>query len=611
MKPFLAPLITLVLCLSCSTGILSQSKAIDSLKKVLANKTFDNKKSISSTLRTLGVAYFEIGEFTQALSYYEKALKISKETNDEASTSRCLMNIGNVHLSNGNYPVAIDYLNQSLKISERINDTLMISFSLNNLGLIYRNLENFEKAISFSEKALEIQKNIGNKKGMAETLNSLGLLYIKIKDYEKAKKTLKEALTISQNINSEYIEGFTLNNIGYVYLNLKDYDKSLEYYIKAKKINLDINGKRALTVSYYGLAKALTHKKEFNKALPIALKSLQFSQELNMLGFEKDIQELLSIIYQNTGNYKEALTSYKQYRTLNDSLFNKKNTEKIAQLEAEYKYQQALDSASIRELKLTEQVSATSRDLAKSKQNYLWAIIGVLLISIILGSTIFFQKFKTIKAKNYTIATEQKLLRSQMTPHFIFNSLSVLQGMILNKEEKKSVSYLSKFSKLMRITLENSRDKLVLLSQELLAIENYLSLQNLENDAYQSKITVDDSIDSDKYLVPPMLMQPFVENAVEHAFNNEQSIKTIDIHLNYSNKNLICTITDNGIGINAQKGIKNANKTSLSTAITSERLKILSKDLKVNGWVTIEDRHKYNAQGTLVTLVIPYKLVET
>ncbi|MBC3759299.1 tetratricopeptide repeat protein [Hyunsoonleella sp. SJ7] len=576
----------------------------------MSNQLKNNTKEDPSTLRTLGVAYFEIGDFTEALSYYDKALKINRETDNKSITARCLLNIGNVHLSNGNYPVAIDYHNRSLKISESISDTLMISFSLNNLGLIYRNLEDYEKAITFSEKALEIQKKIGNKKGVAETLNSLGLLYIQIKDHEKAKTTLKEALAISQDINSKYIEGFTLNNIGYAYLNSKNYEKSLEYYKKAKKTNLDINGKRALTVSYYGLAKALTQKREFQKALPNALKSLQFSQDLNMSGFEKDIQELLSTIYQNIGNYKEALSSHQHYKRLNDSIFNKKNIEKIAQIESEYKYQKALDSASIRELKLTEQVTATSRDLAKSQQNYLWAIIGVLLVSIILGSTAFFQKFKSIKVKNQTIATEQKLLRSQMTPHFIFNSLSVLQGMILNKEEKKSVSYLSKFSKLMRITLENSRDKLVLLSQELLAVDNYLSLQNLENEAYQFSISVDDNIDSKVFLVPPMLIQPFVENAIAHAFKIEQEIKTIAIHLNYSNKNLICTITDNGIGVNTKKEIKSGDKTSLATAITSERVKLLSKDLKVKGWVTIEDRRKYDAQGTLVTLVIPHKIIE-
>jgi sensor histidine kinase YesM len=248
---------------------------------------------------------------------------------------------------------------------------------------------------------------------------------------------------------------------------------------------------------------------------------------------------------------------------------------------------------------------ATSKDLEISKRNYLWAIIGFLLVSILSGSVIFIQKLRNAKSATQNVIIEQKLLRSQMTPHFIFNSLSVLQGMILNKEEKKSVSYLSKFSKLLRIILENSRDKTVSLSEELTAIENYLSLQNLEDKTYTYTIDVETTIDTSSFNIPPMLIQPFVENAVEHAFINEENRK-IDIHLSYANKNLICTIIDNGIGVSTQKESKNGSKKSLSTIITSERLKILSKDFKMKSSVTIKDRKQNNEKGTIVTLTIPY-----
>ena len=176
--------------------------------------------------------------------------------------------------------------------------------------------------------------------------------------------------------------------------------------------------------------------------------------------------------------------------------FNKENIEKITQLEYEYKYKQALDSASIRELQLTKTVKDTSQNLEKSQRNLFLGVIGFLLTAIILGGIIFFLKFRNQKTKTHNIEIEQKLLRSQMTPHFIFNSLSVLQGMILNNEDKKSVLYLSKFSKLLRITLENSRDKMVPLHQELEAVNNYLELQNLEvSQSYQYTILVDDKID--------------------------------------------------------------------------------------------------------------------
>jgi len=163
-------------------------------------------------------------------------------------------------------------------------------------------------------------------------------------------------------------------------------------------------------------------------------------------------------------------------------------------------------------------------------------------------------------------------------------------------------------SKLLRITLENSRDKMVPLRQELAAMENYLDLQNLEvHQPYEYTVLVDETIDTSVFEIPPMLIQPFIENSIEHGFKNKNENKKIDIQLKYSNKELICTITDNGIGIDAQKENQKVDKKSLATTITSERLKMLSKDFKIKGAIKIEDRQKYKEQGTLVTLVIPYK----
>ena len=157
----------------------------------------------------------------------------------------------------------------------------------------------------------------------------------------------------------------------------------------------------------------------------------------------------MSEIYENTSQYKKAFESHQQFKILNDSLLNKENIQRITQLEYEYKYEKELDKAEEREIKLTNTVKDTSENLIKSQRNLLLGIVAFLVISFLLGTVIFFLKLRNEKEKTQNIVIEQKLLRSQMTPHFIFNSLSVLQGMILNKEEKKSVSYLSKFSKLL------------------------------------------------------------------------------------------------------------------------------------------------------------------
>ena len=586
------------------------NKSIEYYKKSIdIDKNSNRIRTTAISLKNIGFCYMDLGNYEKAQEYLNYAMDLNIEYNNKLEVSSCLKNIGSIYLKKGNYPLALEHYNKSLAIYKTMKDTAGISTILNNTGIIYKNYKNYDKAIDNYKESLRIQKKSGDKKNMAITLNNIGVVYKDKEDYKNALIFLNDALKISKEINDRDNISRCLINIGDVYLGFKDNTVALKNFLEAKEINIEIGNQLGLCYSYLGIARVYVNIKNYHNALINAIKSKKISNKLGVIDYQRDVYNLLSIIYENTDNYKKAFESHQQFKVLNDSLFNKKNIEKIAQLEYEYKYKQAIDSASIRELKLTKTVTATNKDLEKSKQDYLSAIIGILLLSILLGGVIFYLKLRNVKSKAKNIVIEQRLLRSQMTPHFIFNSLSVLQGMILNKEDEKSVSYLSKFSKLLRITLENSRYKTVLLCQELTAIENYLTLQNLENKSYQYTVLVDDTIDRSLFKIPPMLIQPFIENAIEHAFGNQNENKKIDIHLSYLDKKLSCIITDNGTGIDSKKENKRKDKKSLATTITSERLKILSKYFKIEGSIRIEDRQKYNEQGTIVTLIIPYKII--
>lgn len=588
------------------------NNAIDNYKKAVAlDQKNGNQRRAAISLKHIGYAYFDLGDYDKARIYFDKALVINLKNNYEKEASSCYNIIGSIYLKRANYPIALNFYNESLEISEKIKDTISISKVLNNIGLIYKNYEKYDKAIENYEKALAVQKQIGNRTYVAAALNNIGSVFMLKDEYDKALSYYNKALKINRELNNKANVTRNLTNIGNIYLSLKKYKLSEEYFAEANLLALEIEYQIGVCNTYRGLAASLMFQKEYDKALSKALKGKELAQKLKLLSFEKNINQLLSDIYKNKKDYKKALLYHQEYKLLNDSIFNKDNIAKIAQIENEYKYKRALDSASIRELKLTKTVRDTSQDLEKSQHNLFLGVIGFLVTVIVLGGIIFFLKLRNEKAKTHNIAIEQKLLRSQMTPHFIFNSLSVLQGMILNKEDKKSIYYLSKFSKLLRITLENSRDKLVSLHQELIAVKDYLELQNLEeSQSYDYTILVDNSIDDTIFMIPPMLIQPFIENAIEHAFDSQKTNRKIDIQLAYANTELICTITDNGIGIDSQNGQKRKDKKSLATTITSERLKMLSKDFSIKGSVSIEDRKKFNEQGTIVTLVIPYKTNE-
>ncbi len=581
-------------------------KAIEYYNKALAiDKELGKEKNIPNYITNIGIIYYETGEFDKALANIEESLTLYTKHDNFIGITNNLNVIAIIHENKGNYPLAIESHKKALDLAKKLSDSISISTSLSNLSMVYKKLGNYERALNYLNQSLYIQENRNNKQEIAGVKSNIASIYIHQKKFDEAVVLLKESLATARAFQNKKRIAECLNNLGYVYVSLKKYDEAIECYKESKEITQTANFQETLCFVNLGLADAYLEQQLYNTALPFALESLEISTKLQLKNLQKETYKLLSEIYNYKGDFKKALYNHKQYKILNDSLFNKENIEKIVQIENEFKYKQALDSANIRELELTKTVLSTSQHLEKSRRNLLLGIIAFLITSLFLGSIVFRQKLKNEKAKTENILVEQKLMRSQMTPHFIFNSLSVLQGMILNKEDQKSVSYLSKFSKLLRTVLENSRDKTVVLEQELDAINNYLALQNLENSNYSYNVVVDKNIDTTAFKIPPMLIQPFVENAIEHAFTNEIQERNIQLNLSFKNQQLVCKIIVNGIGVDTLK-IKANNKKSLSTLITSERFSLLSKYFKMKGSIAVEDRSKFNEQGTIVTLIIPY-----
>lgn len=577
----------------------------------LIAKQSNNTKSLHKYLSNIGVIYSRKGDYEKALNNFKNALNVNIKNKDSLGIINNFNAIANVYYEQGNYPISLEYYNKSLHIAKNSKDSIGVFQAYNNIGNLYRQQNSNEKALAYYNKAYSIKKARFNTKNVTTIKNNIAGIHYENKDYDLAITAYLESINLSKEINDESTNLTTaFNGLGFVYLETKQFSKALGYFAEAEKISLKNDFSYELLDTYQGIAETYFKLNKYDLSLVNGNKLVDLANKNESLFHNKVGYGILSEIYKIKGNYKEAFESHELFKKISDSILNEENIKKIAGIEYEYKYKKELDDAALRETKLTKTVETTSLDLEKSKRNLLLGIITFLVVAMVLGSIIFYLKLRNSKAKTENIITEQKLLRTQMTPHFIFNSLSVLQGMILNKEESKSVSYLSKFSKLLRITLENSRDKTVLLSHELEAVENYLSLQNIENEKITFQLHVDKAIEINILKVPPMLIQPFVENAIEHAFKNQKDNCVIEIKLTLVDSKLICIILDNGMGIDSSERNSNQNKKSLATKITKERLDYLSKDFKMDASITIDDRSKYDAQGTQVTIQMPYSTTE-
>lgn len=243
-----------------------------------------------------------------------------------------------------------------------------------------------------------------------------------------------------------------------------------------------------------------------------------------------------------------------------------------------------------------------------------WFIILIfvtIIISVILTALF---RIRSIKKRNQLMTDlltyRQQALTMQMNPHFIFNSLNSIQSFIMTEEKKPATKYISKFARLMRRSLENSRNEFILLSEETEVLNLYLELECLRfKNLFSFRIETDPLIDPDKTLIPSMLIQPFVENCVKHAFIGPTEIQgEISIIIKKENEMLICEIEDNGIGIEASLlAHSKGGHISAGLNITENRLKLISKSLGQKFLFSINDKNKRKGKGTIVTFAIPYK----
>jgi ligand-binding sensor domain-containing protein len=247
---------------------------------------------------------------------------------------------------------------------------------------------------------------------------------------------------------------------------------------------------------------------------------------------------------------------------------------------------------------------------------FILACIGFVVSIIIL---IFRIRLNQVQRKQ-AIETEQqieisknqlKALRSQMNPHFMFNSLNSIQNFILNNKDDRAVMYLNKFAKLMRLILNNSEKSHITLSEELEAIRLYIELEQMRfQNQFKIKIKLGDDIDPDYEQIPTMLIQPYVENAILHGLNPKKDAGLLQIDIRLAGSVMICSIIDNGIGRKKSAEMKrNSAKEHKSMAmdITKQRLQILNTMNQSNLSVRINDLkdEKGLPIGTKVDIFIP------
>jgi tetratricopeptide (TPR) repeat protein len=529
------------------------------LKKKIGNNT-----ELANAYNNVGLVYFYWGDYENALKNYFLALDIFKLQNNDEGIAHCYYGIANVYFKSGENQKSLDHYQKAVDIYEKIGNKKRLANVLNSMGIVYKSESNFEKSIEYQKKSLEIKKEIGNKKGIAASLNGLGISYKKIEQYEKALEYYKQALEIQLEINDLVGAGSTYSNIGMLYTAWGKYNEAIRFYQKAKEMAIETNYTELILNNYEGMAEN----------------------------------------YQKMGDFQNAFKYHVLYTDIKDSVFTAKKQQQISELQTKYETQEAQQQV----LNLTKENQIQQLKIQqKQRQNI--ALIILLVFIVIIIVLVFVQVRVNSKLKSMEL--EQKLLRSQMNPHFIFNSLIAIQSFVYENKKEDAGKYLSDFSKLMRNILENSKFEMVSLENELEGMEYYLKLQKLRfDDVFDYQIEVDDSLETESLQLPPMLIQPFLENAVEHGMKGLEKKGLITLNISETQNSLKIELADNGVGRKNSEQSKNKDHKSYGVEITKERLGLIKRKSGLNIDFEILDLIDENnhAAGTKVIFNLPIKI---
>ena len=524
----------------------------------------DTKNGLAKAYGSIGIVFSEQSNYAKALKFYLKSVKIYEDLHDDVKCAKLYNNIGVVYKSQKSDFKALQYFIKAQKIQTKLNDP-NIGITFTNIANSYLNQRNFDKAFEYYSKAkISVDKN-EDFRALGEWYNNFGLYYKAKGDYLKAVENWNLAIATFEKIDDKFGKADTYSYLGQLYLDQNKLEDALKY----------------------------------------ANKSLQLSKEIDVLEQTVISEKLLSDIYSKKGNPSEALQHYKLFSKANDSLVSEISIRKSVEEEMNFEFEkrEVLQKKELekKELLLQEQ----------SKRNTIQLLFAVLL-ALLLSGIIFLiynrsQLKKTLTLQKELAEYEQKALHLQMNPHFVFNCLGSISSFIVQNGTDSAIKYLSKFSKLMRLTLEYSKEALIPIDKEIESLQNYLELEQLRfNQKFNFTINKSSDIDDDM-AIPPLLLQPFVENSIIHGLIPKAATGLISINFSIENESLICEIQDNGIGFDKSKEIKEALVSvhkSMALDITKKRLEMMETSTSKKANVTIEELKDTTGEilGTKVVL---------
>jgi serine phosphatase RsbU (regulator of sigma subunit) len=387
-----------------NANLANYQEAIVNLNKSIS--IGDNKEVIGKAYGNLGLSYYQMGKYQEALKNHFIALKIRKELKNQYGIANTLNNIGLVYKELGNLNEAIKYHFESLDAYEKINNIEGLCMSFQNIGNLYFSQENYKDALVYYEKSLQLSINSKNKRGEMISYYNIGGVYLILDNYSEALKYYNLANTLNESLNDNSMKGRILLSLGKCYNGENKNNIAIEYFLKALEIYSSEGNKNELILIYGSMASAYIDLQSYQKAEEYAKMELTLSTEIGAL--EVNANQQLSKIYELTGRDNLALKHYKSYTEAREKLINEKNIEKTVQAQMQFEYEK---KTTFTKLEQEKKDAITNAEAKKQKTTTTIIILALLIVSVL--AILIFRGLKIQRKANEIISKQKEVVTHQ------------------------------------------------------------------------------------------------------------------------------------------------------------------------------------------------------
>ncbi|MCB0630026.1 MAG: histidine kinase [Saprospiraceae bacterium] len=508
----------------------------------------------------------------EATEMLERANRQLKHYPERGLAARVICREGFVHLHYADYSRAIELLLEADKLINTLDrpldlkDYYFLTLIHSGLGKIYERNDEHEKSVDAYRKVVRMCESMQMRTRLAWHYLNVGNGYLAMSDLASAREYFNKAINIGDD-TSERAKASAYANLGFCYYEEERYEEALEYFARAESIYQSISAddyyNLSVIESWRGrLYAELDKKEEALEHFVLAYGYASAGEDYRQLStISKDIASF----YAEQEDFRSAYEYQLLYNRFSEQYTEQVNKRKQVELDVKYEASKKKQEAELLQLQATR--------------------------------------------------LQLKALRAQMNPHFMYNALNSIQNFITSHDVSAAAKYLAKFALLMRQSLEYSDMEIISLEKEVQFLEDYLYInKNLRfEDRMTYEITLDDEIEEDILGVPTMIVQPYVENAIEHGLRSKKNGKVSVHYTLYDEDTILCVVEDNGIGREKARQFRlqdsrYQNHRSRGTRITEQRLQILYSGKGKSGLVTtidLKDEKTGESLGTRVEIKIP------